>query len=185
MANGVTSYNTVVGYLSSIKRLHELGSFPFPLTLHMLRLELRAIKKELAGQVKKATPVTPQLLHDIYSVIDTNSLLDLVAYYALIIGFVLFLRKSNLMPETQAGFKPGEQLTRADMIKQGDVFVCDIRWTKTNQYRKHDLLLPLVPVHNNIICPVFWTKFIMSRIPARPTDLFSPTQCWKVGAIDL
>ena len=67
LANGVTSYGTITGYLSSIKRLREIGRFPFPTELHNLKLQLIAIKYELVGPVKKAIPITPVILLDFYS----------------------------------------------------------------------------------------------------------------------
>ena len=57
LGNGMTSYDTVKQYMSAVKRLHELGSYPFPSPkeLHTLAMEMRAIKFELAGPIKKSS----------------------------------------------------------------------------------------------------------------------------------
>ena len=65
LTNGLTSYDSVKGYLSMVKRMHELGGFEYPNQLHLLDHEMRAIQFELIHEVKKAVPMTPQLLADI------------------------------------------------------------------------------------------------------------------------
>ena len=115
VANAITSYDTVAGYLSSIKRLHELGSFPFPEKLHLLKLEMMAIKKELAHLVKKAPPITPQILLEISEHVNWQNQEEMVSYAALVIGFTLFLRKSNMVPESVNTFNKKEQITVEDV----------------------------------------------------------------------
>ena len=68
IANGVTSFDTVKAYLSAVKRFHEIAKIPFPSQdqLHLLKIEMMSLKRELAGPVKKANPVTVQLLLEIY-----------------------------------------------------------------------------------------------------------------------
>ena len=121
--NAVTGADTVAGYLSSIKRLHELGGFPFPAQTHLLKLQMMAIRRELAHLVKKAPPIAPEILLDIYQVMDKQSEQELVAYAALVVGFTLFLRKSNLVPETVGTFNVKEQITVDDVWFNGKTAV--------------------------------------------------------------
>ena len=136
LANGVTSYGTVTGYLSTIKRLHEIGGYPFPQELHQLKLELMTIKFELAGPMKQVTPVTLSLLVRIFEVVNQADNKQMVGYAALVIGFCLFLRKSNLVPESLSQFKAGEQLVKGDVWNYLGYMMVDIRWSKTLQYRE-------------------------------------------------
>ena len=171
LANGVTSFGTVKGYLSAVKRFHEIAKIPFPTDLSLLKLELMSIRKELATVVKKATPMTPQLLLDIYNKVNLKSAFELVSYVALLIGFYLFLRRSNLVSETEKKFNPKEQLTRRDVWKLGKLTVVEIKWSKTNQYRDRDLIIPIIPAKCKMICPVFWINFLLQKLPCQDLDM--------------
>ena len=175
IANGVTSYDTVKGYLSAVKRFHELSSICFPDKLHLLKIELMSIKRELANAVKKAVLATPELLRQICHKVDLSSALEMTCYVDLLIVFCLFLRKSNLVPDTQGMFNDKEQLTRADVWKMGKLTLVDIRWSKTNQHRQKELLLPLVPAKHREICPVYWINQLFRIQPGLPlqSPLFS------------
>lgn len=171
VANMVTSAETVNNYISGVRKLHQLAGFPVPGTndpnlSHMLR----AIKFELAHPIKRAVPMTPDLLRDIYRQIDLGSLEDVVCYIALLLGFFMFLRKSNLVPDTKLNFNSEEQLIRKDVRIGPNMVVVQIRWTKTMQYRDKQLWLPLIPVKDKTICPVFWIKWLMSHIGGKPED---------------
>ena len=181
IANGVTAYDTVKSYLSAVKRFHELGGIEFPEQLHLLKVELMAIKKELVGPVKKAVPLTTELLLEIYKKVNLQDSMELVAYITLLIGFCLFLRRSNLVPETGTQFNPKEQLTRADVWQCGKLMLVDVRWTKNNQYRERELILPLLPARNHVICPVYWMKVLLSRFPTMDLQvpLFSYVKAGK------
>ena len=143
LANGVTSYDTVKNYLSTVKRFHEIGRLKFPEQLFTLKLEM-SIKCELATVVCKAVPITPKILIDVYQQVKLDSPVEVVAYVALLIVFYLFLCRSNLVPETGEKFNCKEQLTRSDIWKLGTLTVVDIHWSKTNQYRQRDLILSLI-----------------------------------------
>ena len=170
MANGVTSYDTVKQYLSAIKKLHELGGFEFPKEVHRLKQQLNAIRRELAGPVKKAVPITPEILSKIYGVVDLQKPIEVVSYFGLLLGFCLFLRKSNLVPETPEAFNGKEQLTRGDVSFRGVLTLVDIKWSKTLQYRNRELTLPLLAARNKSVCPVYWMRYIFTQYPARVND---------------
>ena len=160
-ADGVTSYDTVAGYMSTIKRMHEIGGFPFPQQLHLLKLEMMAIKRELAHLVKKAPPITVEMLLKMYQHIDLSDMLDVVAFAALVVGFTLFLRKSNLVPDTTTTFNHKEQLTAEDITLHNNKTVVQIKWSKTLQYRERELSLPLVRAKNGVICAELWIRRLL------------------------
>ena len=175
LANGVTSYDTVKNYLSSVKRLHELGGYSFPShPLNFLELELRSIRYDLAGPRRKAAPVDPTLLMKIHSRVDMNNDRHVVSYTALVVGFTLFLRKSNLVPDTAKSFNPNEQLIWSDLWWYGPVMMIYIKWSKTLQYRQKDLDLPLVEAQNWEICSVYWLQLLKKRFsPSLKDPIFS------------
>lgn len=111
LANFVTSYNTVLNYLSTIRKLHRVGGYSVVQpTAPNLELLLRGIKAELANPVKQSKPITPKILWKIFQVIDVRNVVHVVADTAVLLGFYLFLRSSNLVPHTSEGFQPGVQL---------------------------------------------------------------------------
>ena len=74
-------------------------------------MQMMSIKCELALEIRKAVPITPTLLKDIYYKVKLDSPVELVCYIVLLIGFYLFLRCSNLVSKTGDKFNPKEQLT--------------------------------------------------------------------------
>ena len=150
--------------------MHELGGFRFPDNIHLLKAELLALKRELAHEVKKAPPVTAKILVEIYQFVNLNSDREVVSYGCLVLGFCLFLPRSNLVPETVKGFNNSEQLVRSDVWKYTFMTMVDIRWSKTDQYRNKILNLPLVKANNKTIFPVFWLDHILNRIKATAQD---------------
>ena len=137
----------------------------FPRNTYLLKLELMAIRRELAHLVKKAPPVTPELLASIFQHVNIQSDHRVAAYTALVVGFTLFLRKSNLVPDSVDGFNPKEQLCVEDVKIQNNMVVVEIKWSKTLQNRQKELLLPLVPAKRKVICAVFWLRYVLGRRP--------------------
>lgn len=171
IANTVTSYDTVNNYVSGVRRLHQLGGFPVPTAQEPnFQHIMRAIKHELAHPVKQAAPMTPELLRRIYHVVDFTDTLQLVAFVAVLLGFYMFLRKSNLVPDTRHSFCPDHQLTRSDVRIGNSLVVVEIRWSKTLQYKQKELLLPLLPLRHLEICPIYWLRVMINRVKARPRD---------------
>lgn len=175
LGNSLTSVETIQNYLSGVRTLHKVGCFPVPdLTAPNLRLMLRALKFELAHATKQAKPMTPRLLFRIYQQVHLSDPQELVAFSALIIGFYLFLRASNLVPSSQGEFSPQEQLTNANVRNYNDITIIDVGWSKTVQYKEKINSLPLIPVDRKEICPTFWTKVLIKVNGGNPdTPLFS------------
>ena len=82
----------------------------------------------------------------------------MVAWTGLLLGFYLFLRKSNLVPDTMNTFNTEHQFCRVDLNLLGldRAMMVEIRWSKTIQYKQKVLRLPVLPAKNKAICLVFW-----------------------------
>lgn len=175
IADTVTSYDTVVNYISGVRKLHLLAGYPVvPMSAANLSQFLRAIKFELAHPIKQAIPMTPQLLRNIFNHVNLNQDHDVVCYTAVLLGFYLFLRKSNLVPESKATYSAKEQLSRSNVKMGGSVVLVEIEWSKTIQYQEKVMLLPLIPATDTRICPVLWLMLMLQRVKAEPGDaLFS------------
>ena len=80
----------------------------------------------------------------------------------------MFARKSNMVPPSNTAFDLSKHLAR------GDVFVSDsglavlIKWSKTIQCGERHLLVPLLELAGNPLCPRRAFVFMTSRLPASP-----------------
>lgn len=161
------SYETVVNYIAGVRKLHELAGFnvPGPGDPNLKHI-LRAIRQELAHPIKQAAPISPQILKEIYNWVDLTNIVDIVCYTALLVGFYLFLRNSNLVPGSKSKFDPQKQLIRSDIQVGSNVILVVIKWSKTIQYQEKQVLLPVLPAKDLKICPVFWLKLILNKVKA-------------------
>lgn len=175
LGNSLTSAETVQNYLSGVRTLHRIGGYSVPdASSPNLALMIRALKFELAHATKQAKPLTPRLLFRIYQHINLSEPQDLVAFCALLIGFYLFLRASNLVPVSQQEFNPQEQLTNANVRMYKNITIIDVGWSKTIQYKEKVNSLPLIPVSKKEICPTFWVHVLEKVNGGKPdTPLFS------------
>ena len=123
-------------------------------------------------EVKQASPVTPHILIRLAKVVKFSDDTELVAWVGLLLGFYMFLRKSNLVPDTKEEFDGDQQFRRADinLISPFEPMMIEIRWSKTIQFKQRVLRFPVLPAKNKNICPVFWTHIMLNRIPAQPHE---------------
>ena len=130
------------------------------------------IKRAMPHAVKQAEPVTPELLTRLCKVVNFKDQVEMVAWTGLLLGFYMFLRKSNLVPDTMDTFDPQFQFCRSDLNLLGmdKAMMVEIRWSKTIQHKQKILRLPVLPAKNKAICPVFWTHYMISRIPVKPQE---------------
>ena len=113
--------------------------------------------------VKKAPPITPDILLDVARHVNVGNIEEMTSSAALVVGFTLFLRKSNLVPETIQGFNKQEQLTVEDVWCGKNLMMVEIKWSKTLQARDRELLLPLIPAKTPQLCAVRWIKYLLNH----------------------
>ena len=162
IANGVQSYDTVKVYLSAVSRTHGCGvssGSSSPLVTNDVN------KEGVGGTCQKGSAGDPTLVE----VVDLSSLVETLCYVALLIGFYLFLCKSNQVPDMLHGFNGKEQLTRQDVWQHGKLTMFDIKWSKANQYRQRNLLLPLIPTRNKKRLSCVLGEACVFMIPIAPT----------------
>ena len=106
---------TVKNHLSNIKKMHELGSFQYPSSISNLKHAMESLEYELARPIKRSKPIDTLVLARIYNFVDLTDTFEIVCYTALVTGFYLFMRKSNLVPDSRAAFDGRYQLVRSDI----------------------------------------------------------------------
>ena len=173
LARTFQSSEAVGNYQSGVRTCQAMLGFEVPSPQEkQMQLFTQGLKRILLHEVKQAEPITPQLLLRLSTVIDYTDHIEMVAWVATLLGFTMFLHKSNLVPEAMDKFDPEQQFTRADIQVTGPLepIMVDLRWTKTIQFKEKVLRLPVLPVSNKKICPVLWIHYMINTIPAQPTD---------------
>ena len=135
-------------------------------------MTLRGLNKILARPVKRAQPLTPEILLDILSYLDLTKHADLVFWAILLVGFFAMLRKSNLIPDKVQSFNPNKQLTRGHISFQGDIAVVTATWAKNIQCREKILEIPLFKIPGSPLCPVTVLRALLCKKGRKHHPLF-------------
>ena len=174
----VNAPKTVLNYINGLKSVQKLLNLPPFIESPRLQLVLRGLKRTMRHCIRQAAPITPAMLLRMSKFVRSTT--DVVCFTALLVGFNLFLRKSNLVPDSCSSFDPLKQLTRQDLRCSKSVFLVSISWTKTIQFQERTLLLPLLRHSKKELCTHSWLRRMLSKIPATPADsLRSLLLTWK------
>ena len=167
------SVDAIKGYCTKICQINELRGFkPVKLGLRFQKL-IAGLRRTMAHEIKQAEPMTVELLEKISEKVNEYHQKQLAIFTLMLFGFFLFLRKSNLVLDTQV-HDMVHNLSRSDIRYQNGVLVIIIKWSKMIQFFQKKLQLPIVADKSSKICPVKWLLKMIHRIPAHSThNLFS------------
>ena len=173
LADIVKTVESIKSYCATICDENELKGYrPVRKGIKFHRT-VAGIKRKLHHKVKKATPVTPELLEKILTVVTIEDDKEFFTWVASLTGFNLVLRKSNIVPLKRI-HDSVQNLSRQDVRYSNGVMVFTIGWSKTNQYGERTNTSPIVANKHRDICPVRWLLYMVERIPAEPQhNLFS------------
>lgn len=164
----LTSADSVMNYLSGLRKLHAYARVPMPSFSPYVDTVYAGIKRLLAHHIQQAEPITPQILKRMALLVNRSHPKQVVIFTAIVVGFYLFLRSSNLTCKTQTSFDPRKNLTRQDIRLAQQLALIEIRWSKTIQYFQKKLLMPIIPILDKDICPLNWLRAMVSLVPASP-----------------
>ena len=163
----------VGNYLSGVRTMLALLGFEIPdVKDKQMQMFTTGLKQTMQHATKQAAPVTPQILLSMSKVVNYRDKIEMIAWTDTLLGFYMFLRKSNLVPEAMDKFDSLHQFRRMDVHLMGlDLaMMCEVRWTKTLQFKQKILRFPVLPAKNKAICPVFWTHKMIQDNPGEPQD---------------
>ena len=167
------SVHSIKNYVSGICIINDINGYPTCKRGVIYTNAIRGLRRQLQHQVRQAKPMTREILQQIVRVVDTSDDKQLAIWVAMLFGFNLFLRKSNLVPE-QRMHDTKFQLSRRDIKYHKGVMVMHIKWSKTSQFGEDALQLPMVEIESLEICSVKWCCFMINKIKAKPYhNLFS------------
>ena len=119
-----SSPDSVGNYLSGIQTCLVLLGKQIPDTNdRQMKMFMAGLKRVMPHAVKQAEPVTPLLLLKLSKVVNYRDQVEMVAWTGLLLGFYMFLRKSNLVPDTMDSYDKKYQFYRGmstcwDLTKQ-------------------------------------------------------------------
>lgn len=115
---------------------------------------LRGIARLNPWSVKRAEPVSIDILLQIFSILDF-SVLDNIVYWCLFLfAFFLCARKSNLVPTSLDDIEKGKFLS-ADYVHFHDSYLLvHFNWSKTIQFGEREVISFLLRLKDKRLCPV-------------------------------
>ena len=173
LSRSFSAPDSVGNYLSGIRTMTALLGWEIPdVKDRQMQMFLAGLKRVMDHTVKQAAPMTPQLLLRMSKVVNYKDKVEVIAWTATLLGFYMFLRKSNLVPDAMDKFEELHQFRHSDvnLIGLDKPMMCEVRWTKTIQNREKLLQFPVIPADNKSICPVYWTYRMIIENPGLPSE---------------
>ena len=155
-----------------------IGHVPPDPTEFLTTLTNNGLKQLLACPTKQAKAITPEIFRKMYQYVDFSDHEQMVTWVALLYGLHVLLQKSNLVPDSQPTFDPVKQLTRSSVCVAANALLVEVGWAKNLLVRSEILTYPIIPLQDDRICPVFWTIYMLSLVPAGPKH---PLFCYYKG----
>ena len=161
------SPSTMQNYIFTICTLNELGGYGKSVVGIRFRNALRGISRKLQHVAKQATPITLEILKRILKVVNLQDQKQLACWVALVLGFHLFLRKNNVVPDTEKELS-SSHLRRMDFAFHDGLLMATIVQTKTIQFSERELQMPIIENKSLDICPVYWFLNLVNSVQAKP-----------------
>ena len=129
-------YGTIQNYCSTVHTLHRLDGWQVPQhnQIHFIKM-IENLKKNRKQPIKQAAPMTHEILVDLFPYVDISKEVEAVAWVAVLVGFPLILRVSNLGPPTRVKFNPDKHFVRNDLDNKQGYLTLSVRWSKTIQHK--------------------------------------------------
>lgn len=161
---------SVRNYVSTVKLLHVItGHSISQFTSYELRITLRGLERLAQHVLSHAPPVTPAILCKLVSQVNLQDP-SLVSYcVAFLFTFFLLARVSNIVPRSRSRMHASFCRRRSDIVFTTDGFLVTFHCTKTIQFGRQRLSLPLLSMLGSPICPVHMFSLMCSLVPA-PSD---------------
>ena len=168
LSRSFTSAQAIENYVSAIRYVHRWNfqKCDFDLENFCLKDTLRGLNRFMARPPTQKLPITPAILHQLLANLDLTCDLGCVLKAAFTINFFTFARKANLVPPSHQQFDPRKQLSRGSIRVTPVGLLVSMHWSKTNQFQKKVIHIPLAPIPGSILCPVQAYLTMVSRIPA-------------------
>ena len=112
----------VGNYLSGMRMMMALLGLDIPdVKDKQMQMFLIGLKRVMQHTVKQASPITPQILARMSKVVNYRDKVEVIAWTATLLGFYMFLQKSNLVPDAMDKFERDTTLykSRCQLVRVG------------------------------------------------------------------
>ena len=168
LSKRLKSVRTIAGYICNVIRLHKMCGFMVPNRKnYQFKATMNGLKRKLKRRIKKALPITPEILLKIRQTMDLSDPLDATYWALFVVCFFILVRASNVTPKSYKKFNARKQLTRNDIFVGRRSALVKIKWTKTLQCGESVFTLPMVRIKGSPLCPVWALKNMCKLNPAK------------------
>ena len=167
LGRSMKSVQSIRNYLNGVKIFHIFKECEFP-SLHdvQIRLTLRGLGKMLFHTPKQAAPITPEILIEIWRVLDFSKPIHSTFWCMCLFAFFMMARKSSIAPPSEVEFDTAKYLCRYDIILTSFGLQVNLKYSKTNQFGDKNILLPMYALPDSPLCPVRAFKLMCTLVPA-------------------
>ena len=97
--------DSIGNYVSGVRTMIALLGMEVPeVKDRHMQMFMVGLKKSMEHTIKQAAPMTPSILVRLSKVVNYRDRVEVIAWTATLLGFYMFLRKSNLVPEAMDKF---------------------------------------------------------------------------------
>ena len=124
----------------------------------------------MKAPIKQAQPMTPQILLDMYDILNMNCTEDAVFWAAVLIGFFAMLRKSNLVLNHHSELDPKKQFTCWHLLLGEVSASLLVMWSKTLQLKNKINQVPIFIIPRSNLCPIKAIKNMFRLVKGKPSS---------------
>lgn len=171
LASTLESPQSIENYVSGVKTLSRIAGIEVPQDPNdEIKRVMKGIKRLKGHKIIQARPITPLELKQMEKFVNHSDRLEATLWCAILFGFFLLVRKSNLVPLSHQTFNDKEQLTRSDIRLAPNIAVIYIKWSKTLQFNEREVFVPLLKMQGSKICPIRALNNMLNSVPGSPND---------------
>ena len=171
LARSFKSVDSIRNYISGVRTLHSLLGLTCGANDSLeLKLLLKGIGRLQPHKRRQAAPLSPPILTGIFHMLDMNDTMHATMWALVLIGFFTLSRKSNLVVTGNNKFDKTKQLCRGDIALGKRGMLVQIRWSKTNQFGRRVIEVPLLRIKGSVMCPLSAYKHMLRKVPGTDSD---------------
>ena len=129
---------------------------------------MRGIARNVLHTLRRAPPVTPSILLSISHVLNCEGdPRSSTLFCAFLFTYYLMARLAYIFPKSAKSFDPRRHLTHVDVAVTSHGLLVSFKCTKTIQFGKCLLPIPLLTINDSQLCPVSAYLRMIRLVPAR------------------
>ncbi len=168
LAQQFKSYKSVANYVGAIRLLHKYMDIKAPaIDSFQVALMLRATTITMRNIPNRRPPISTQMMQKLCEICDRQGSVGLVIKLAILLGFLGFLRASNLCPKSSQKFDTSRHLTRSDVRVTTKGLIVRLKWSKTLQSANQPLEIPIPELPVDTLNAVKAFKRLTQEVPAQ------------------